>query len=189
MCVCVCVRSMQSAGSTRSATVSDDSSGVFTALVCHEPRRRQPVLRSSCCRTCSPAQWGRGTEPRRGTVYHRVARQTRFSAVIFGNEVVGERMFHGSGECDIHLHIYSMINIPCVDILTFFKIFWIFAVILFDFALYKLFTCYAWIEQGGCLGSYWMDEADNRRLMTTIGVSGWMFLLVPAHPGCSGQNP
>jgi len=25
--------------------------------------------------------------------------------------------------------------------------------------------------------------------MTTIGVSGWMFLLVPAHPGCPGQNP
>jgi len=34
-----------------------------------------------------------------------------------------------------------------------------------------------------------MDEADKRRLMTTIGVSGRMFLLVPAHPGCSGQNP
>jgi len=25
--------------------------------------------------------------------------------------------------------------------------------------------------------------------MTTRGVSGWMFLLVPAHPGCPGQNP
>jgi len=28
-----------------------------------------------------------------------------------------------------------------------------------------------------------------RRLMTMIGVSGWMFLLVPAHPDCPGQNP
>jgi len=25
--------------------------------------------------------------------------------------------------------------------------------------------------------------------MTTIGVSEWMFLLVPAHPGCPRQNP
>jgi len=25
--------------------------------------------------------------------------------------------------------------------------------------------------------------------MTMIGVSGWMFLLVLAHPGCSGQKP
>ena len=46
-----------------------------------------------------------------------------------------------------------------------------------------------WIQHGGCHGSYWMDEADKGRLMTTIGVSGWMFLLVPAHPGCPGQNP
>jgi len=34
-----------------------------------------------------------------------------------------------------------------------------------------------------------MDEADKGRLMTTIGVSGWMFLLVLAHLGCRGQNP
>jgi len=26
-------------------------------------------------------------------------------------------------------------------------------------------------------------------LMTMIGVNGWMFLVVPAHPGCPGQNP
>ena len=26
-------------------------------------------------------------------------------------------------------------------------------------------------------------------LMTMMGVSGWMFLLVPAHLGCRGQNP
>jgi len=25
--------------------------------------------------------------------------------------------------------------------------------------------------------------------MITTGVSGWMFLLVLAHPGCPGQNP
>jgi len=25
--------------------------------------------------------------------------------------------------------------------------------------------------------------------MTMIGVSGWMFLLVPAQPGCPRQNP
>jgi len=34
-----------------------------------------------------------------------------------------------------------------------------------------------------------MDEADKGRLMTTIGVSWRMFLLVPAHSGCTGQNP
>jgi len=34
-----------------------------------------------------------------------------------------------------------------------------------------------------------MDEADKGWLMTTIGVSGWMFLLVPAHLGCPRQNP
>jgi len=34
-----------------------------------------------------------------------------------------------------------------------------------------------------------MDEEDKGRLMTTIGVSRQMFLLVPAHPGCPGQNP
>jgi len=34
-----------------------------------------------------------------------------------------------------------------------------------------------------------MEEADKRRLMITIGVSGKMFLLVPAHPVCPGQNP
>jgi len=34
-----------------------------------------------------------------------------------------------------------------------------------------------------------MEEADKGRLMTTIGVSGWMFLLVPAHPDCTGQDP
>jgi len=34
-----------------------------------------------------------------------------------------------------------------------------------------------------------MEEADKGWLMTTICVSGWMFLLVPAHPDCPGQNP
>jgi len=34
-----------------------------------------------------------------------------------------------------------------------------------------------------------MDTADKGRLMTTMGVSGGMFLLVPAHPGCPRQNP
>jgi len=29
-----------------------------------------------------------------------------------------------------------------------------------------------WIEQGGCRGSYYMNEADKGRLMTTMGVSG-----------------
>jgi len=32
-------------------------------------------------------------------------------------------------------------------------------------------------------------ETDKGCLMTTIGVSRWMFLLVPALPGCPGQNP
>jgi len=35
----------------------------------------------------------------------------------------------------------------------------------------------------------WMEEADKGWLMTTIGVSGWMFLLVLAHPGCPRQSP
>jgi len=34
-----------------------------------------------------------------------------------------------------------------------------------------------------------MKEADKGRLMMTIGVSGWIFLLVPAHPRCPRQNP
>jgi len=34
-----------------------------------------------------------------------------------------------------------------------------------------------------------MDEADKARLRATIGVSGRMFLLVPAHPGGPGRNP
>jgi len=34
-----------------------------------------------------------------------------------------------------------------------------------------------------------MDRNRWRKQITTIGVSGWMFLLVPAHPDCPGQNP
>jgi len=34
-----------------------------------------------------------------------------------------------------------------------------------------------------------MEEADKWWLMTTIDVSGWMFLLVLAYPGCPEQNP
>jgi len=34
-----------------------------------------------------------------------------------------------------------------------------------------------------------MDETDKERMMTAIGVSGWIFLLVPAHPGCPRQHP
>ena len=41
------------------------------------------------------------------------------------------------------------------------------------------------------------DVMDHKRwrkqirddLMTAVGVSGWMFLLVSAHPGCPGQSP
>ena len=33
---------------------------------------------------------------------------------------------------------------------------------------------------------YAMEEADKRRLKTTIGGSGQTFLLVPTHPGCPG---
>ena len=29
----------------------------------------------------------------------------------------------------------------------------------------------------------------RRRLVAAMGVSGWMFLLVPAHPGCPKQSP
>jgi len=35
----------------------------------------------------------------------------------------------------------------------------------------------------------WKGEARLGWLMITMCVSGWMFLLVPAHPGCPGQNP
>jgi len=34
-----------------------------------------------------------------------------------------------------------------------------------------------------------LEEADKGRLITMIGVSGLMFLLVPVHPGCRRQNP
>jgi len=34
-----------------------------------------------------------------------------------------------------------------------------------------------------------MEVADKRWLITTVGVSGWMFLLVLALLGCSGQYP
>jgi len=34
-----------------------------------------------------------------------------------------------------------------------------------------------------------MEKADKGWLMTTIGVSGWMFLLVPAQPASPRQNP
>ena len=33
-----------------------------------------------------------------------------------------------------------------------------------------------------------MDEVDKWRLMMRIGVSGWMFLLVLAHPGSPGST-
>jgi len=33
-----------------------------------------------------------------------------------------------------------------------------------------------------------MEEVDKGCLMIRMGVSGWMFLLVPAHPGSSGQR-
>jgi len=34
-----------------------------------------------------------------------------------------------------------------------------------------------------------MDETDEGRMMATIGASGWMSVVIPAHPGCPGQNP
>jgi len=34
-----------------------------------------------------------------------------------------------------------------------------------------------------------IDHNRWRKQMTTTGVSGWMFLLVPAHTGCPEQNP
>jgi len=33
-----------------------------------------------------------------------------------------------------------------------------------------------------------MEEVDSEWLMATMGVNGWMFLLVLAHLGCPGQN-
>jgi len=34
-----------------------------------------------------------------------------------------------------------------------------------------------------------MEVTDKGWLITTIGVSRWMFLLVQPHPGCPGQSP
>jgi len=55
---------------------------------------------------------------------------------------------------------------------------------LADFAQYTLVT-----DGQRCRGLWWMEEADGGWLTTTIDVGGWMFLPVPAHPGCPGQNP
>jgi len=33
-----------------------------------------------------------------------------------------------------------------------------------------------------------MEEADKEWLMINIGVSGWLFLLLLAHPGSPGQR-
>jgi len=33
----------------------------------------------------------------------------------------------------------------------------------------------------------WRKQIRDEMIM--IGVSGWIFLLVPVHPGCPGQNP
>jgi len=33
-----------------------------------------------------------------------------------------------------------------------------------------------------------MEEVDKGCPMIRMGVSGWMFLLVPAYPGCPGQK-
>ena len=41
-------------------------------------------------------------------------------------------------------------------------------------------------KQGGCDGSY-MEEIDEGCVMIRMNVSGWMFLLVPAHPGTPRQ--
>jgi len=34
-----------------------------------------------------------------------------------------------------------------------------------------------------------MEEDDKECPMIRLGVSGWVFLLVPAYPGCPGQKP
>jgi len=34
-----------------------------------------------------------------------------------------------------------------------------------------------------------MEEADKGWLIIRIGVSGWIFLLVPAHPGSMDKGP
>jgi len=42
-------------------------------------------------------------------------------------------------------------------------------------------------EQAGCYGSWLMEEADKDGMMIRM-VGGWVFLLVPAHPGSPGQR-
>jgi len=45
-----------------------------------------------------------------------------------------------------------------------------------------------WVGWRGCCVSWWM-MADGGWLMVGMIVSGWVFLLVPAHLGSPGQNP
>ena len=33
-----------------------------------------------------------------------------------------------------------------------------------------------------------MEKGDKESTLTRMGVSRWMFLLVPAYPGCPGQT-
>ena len=46
----------------------------------------------------------------------------------------------------------------------------------------------SYTEQSWCHGSLQMDEDDNGCPMIRMGVSGWMFLLIPAFPGSPRQK-
>ena len=39
-----------------------------------------------------------------------------------------------------------------------------------------------------CRGPLQIEKGDKGSMLTRMGVSGWMFLLVPAYPGCPGQT-
>ena len=45
-----------------------------------------------------------------------------------------------------------------------------------------------WPYNGGCLAGCNQSKGDKGSMMIRMGVSGWMFLLVPAYPGCPGSK-
>ena len=46
----------------------------------------------------------------------------------------------------------------------------------------------SWIKRMPCHGPLQMEKGDKGSTMIRMGVSGWMFLLVPAYPGCPGSK-
>ena len=57
-------------------------------------------------------------------------------------------------------------------------------------ATVNVFVCVWWREVicAGITILLQMEKGDKGSTLTRMGVSGWMFLLVPAYPGCPGQT-